>query len=65
MEGQPNAALKPAVWTERTAVDIWGKIEWTIKQHTNLLNELLNKFGIEVLKFRLYYPIAAFVIKWY
>ena len=33
MEGQPSAALKSVVWTERTAVGIWGKAERTIKHH--------------------------------
>ena len=33
MEGQPGAALRPVVWTERTVVELWGKLKWTIK-HT-------------------------------
>ena len=41
MEGQPGAALRPVVWTERTVVELWGKLKWTIKHHTNLLNEVL------------------------
>ena len=64
-DSRPSAALKPAVWTERTAVDIWGKMEWSIKHHANPLNELLRTCGIIVLRFRIYYIIAAFVIEWY